>query len=401
MTISEKNATIPKYFTLILGIMAMLTPLAIDMYLPSFLAIAKELEVTPEKIQQTLVLYTFGFAIGQVFWGPIADSFGRKIPILIGTLIFALTALLLTQVNDIQHFLGLRFMQGVFGAAPAVILGALLRDLFDKNQLSKMMSMIMLVSMVAPLLAPFVGGYIAKFFHWHSIFYVLAFFGGLSCLLVAYMIPETHHKEKRIPLNLKSIVRNFVTLMRVRAVWGYLLCSAFSFSGVFVFLTSGSIVYIDLYGIAPHHFGYFFFLNMLVLIGFTLINSRFVVKFGAEKMLRLGLTIQGIAGVWLALVGILDLGFWPMVIGVAFFVGMLSIIGANAMSAILANYPHVAGTASSLIGSIRFGTGALVGFLMAFIPLHRPQPMLFGMFACIFIGLLCYYLFTYRSNKAH
>ncbi|KGQ71362.1 Bcr/CflA family multidrug efflux transporter [Chelonobacter oris] len=386
-------------FVLILGILAMLPPLAIDMYLPSFLDIARDLKVNSERVQNTLALFTLGFALGQLLWGPVADSFGRKMPIAIGTLVFAGTALFLTQVDNIQDFLLLRFIQGFFGAAPAVVLGALLRDLFSKNYFSKMMSMIMLVSMIAPLLAPFIGGYLAKFFHWHSIFYVLAFFGILSCLLVFWKIPESHPQEKRIPFSLKTVLRNFASLIRVKAVVGYVLAGAFSFAGMFSFLTSGSIVYIDIYHVAAENFGYFFIMNMTVMILFTSINGRMVVKVGAEKMLRFGLTLQFLAGCWLLSVAIFDLGFWPMALGISAFVGMLSTIGSNAMASILDRFPQVAGTANSLAGTIRFGTGAIVGFLISLVPITSAVPMLLSMFLCTFVSVLSYYFLTYRSLK--
>lgn len=386
-------------FVLILGILAMLPPLAIDMYLPSFLDIARDLNVSAERVQNTLALFTLGFAIGQLLWGPVADSFGRKPAILIGTFVSASVALGLTHINSIHHFLGLRFIQGLFAAAPAVVLGALLRDLFSKNYFSKMMSMVMLISMLAPLLAPFLGGYIAKFFHWHSVFYVLAFMGFLSCLLVLWQIPETLSPEKRLPFNLQGIVRNFISLVQVRAVIGYVLCGAFSFAGMFCFLTSGSIVYIDIYGIASEHFGFFFIINMSVMILFTSINSRMVMKVGAEKMLRFGLFMQFMAGSWLLLVAIFDLGFWPMALGVAAYIGMLSTIGSNAMASILERFPQYAGTANSLVGTIRFGTGAVVGFLLSLIPLTNAQPMLLFMFLCILIAALSYYFLTYPSTK--
>ncbi|TCP94788.1 DHA1 family bicyclomycin/chloramphenicol resistance-like MFS transporter [Cricetibacter osteomyelitidis] len=391
----QKNQHAGPVFILVLGILAMLPPLAIDMYLPSFLDISKDLSVPAEKVQNTLALFTMGFAIGQLVWGPIADSFGRKPAILIGTLVSAGGALLLTQVNDIHHFVSIRFLQGFFAAAPAVILGALLRDLFSKNYFSKMMSMIMLISMIAPLIAPVMGGYIAKFFHWHSIFYVLAFMGLLSCGLVAWQIPETLPKEKRIPFGLRNVVRNFVSLIKVKAVVGYVLLSGFSFSGLFAFLTSGSIVYIDLYGVAAENFGYFFLMNMSVMILFTSINGKMVMQVGAEKMLRFGLTIQFLAGCWLLLVALLDLGFWPMALGVAAYVGMMSTIGSNAMAAILDRFPQYAGTANSLAGTMRFGMGSIAGVLVSFIPVTSAVPMLVSMFICITLGLLSYWFLTY------
>lgn len=157
-------------FILTLGILSMLPPFGVDMYLPSFLEIAKDLGVSPEQVQHTLTSFAYGMAFGQLFWGPFGDSFGRKPIILLGVIVGALTALVLTEINSVGNFTALRFVQGFFGAAPVVLSGALLRDLFSKDQLSKVMSTITLVFMLAPLVAPIIGGYIVKFFHWHAIF---------------------------------------------------------------------------------------------------------------------------------------------------------------------------------------------------------------------------------------
>ena len=153
-----KNHNTDILFILILGLLSMLTPLAIDMYLPSFGAIASDLHVSKEQIQTTLALFTMGFAVGQLLWGPLSDSYGRKPTIILGVIVAAVIALWLTQVGELYHFYILRFLQGFFGSAPAVVAGALLRDLFNKEAFSKMISMVMLVTMVAPLVAPILGG---------------------------------------------------------------------------------------------------------------------------------------------------------------------------------------------------------------------------------------------------
>ena len=237
----SENKPQPLFF-IILGMMAMLPPLAIDMYLPSFLDIARDLTVSQEKVQTTLAVFTFGFAVGQLFWGPVADSFGRKPIILIGLTGSAIAAYFLTHVENIQTFYALRLVQGVCGAAPAVVLGALVRDLFERNRFAQMMSVIMIISMLAPLLAPILGGYIAKYFHWHSIFYTLVAMGTASVVLVAWKIPETLAAEKRQPLKFGQVLSNFAALLSHKATLGYVLIGGLSFAGMFCFLTSGSLV---------------------------------------------------------------------------------------------------------------------------------------------------------------
>ncbi|WP_246770588.1 Bcr/CflA family efflux MFS transporter, partial [Mannheimia haemolytica] len=209
------------------------------------------------EVQTTLAVFTLGFGAGQLFWGPMADSFGRKIIILIGLVGSAIAAYFLTQVQNIETFYLLRLVQGLCAAAPAVVLGALVRDLFERNLFAKLMSVIMIISMLAPLLAPIVGGYIAKYFHWHSIFYVLVAMGILCVVLISWKIPETLAPEKRLPLSFGKTLSNFAILLKHRPTLGYVLIGGLTFAGIFCFLTSGSIVYIGLYGVSQENFGYF------------------------------------------------------------------------------------------------------------------------------------------------
>lgn len=388
----------PASFFIILGMMAMLPPLAIDMYLPSFLDIAKDLAVSQEKVQTTLAVFTFGFAVGQLFWGPIADSFGRKIIILFGLIGSTISAYFLTQVESIETFYVLRLIQGLCAAAPAVVLGALVRDLFDRNLFARLMSVIMIISMLAPLLAPIIGGYIAKYFHWHSIFYVLVFMGVMSIVLVSWRIPETLTAEKRLPLNFGKTLKNFGKLISHKATLGYVLIGGLTFAGLFCFLTSGSIVYIGLYGISQEYFGYFFGLNMIVMVTMTAINGKTVVKIGSERMLQIGLGVQIIASIWLAIVAIFNLGFWAMALAVPFYVGMLSTIASNATAAILDRYPQMAGTANGMAGTARFGIASLVGAGLSHIAITSAAPMLYSMAICTISAGLVYYFLCYKNK---
>jgi drug resistance transporter, bcr/cflA subfamily len=394
-----KNYNTDVLFILILGLLSMLTPLAIDMYLPSFGDIAQDLSVPKERIQTTLALFTLGFAFGQLLWGPLSDSFGRKLMILIGVLVAAFIALMLTQVDNIIHFYFLRFLQGFFGSAPAVVAGALLRDLFNKEAFSKMMSMVMMVTMIAPLVAPILGGYLADQFHWHSIFYLLSGLGFLSAFLVGFRIPESLPKERRIPLDLMGVLRNYRAVGTNKRVLGYIFTNAFSYSGMFCFLTSGSLVYTGVYGVAPKNFGYFFILNIGVMMVATFLSGRLVGKLGTERILRIGLLIQLIAGLWLALCALFHWGLWPVAFGVALYVGMVSVVSSNANAAVLELFPRTAGTANSLIGMFRFAIGAVIGAILAFFSAETEMPMLFAIALNILVAIVFYISLVRRQLR--
>ncbi|MFA0228103.1 Bcr/CflA family efflux MFS transporter, partial [Vibrio sp. 10N.261.45.A7] len=170
---------------LVLGAIGALTPLAIDMYLPAMPTIAKDLGVTAGEVQITLTAYTAGFALGQLLHGPLADSYGRKPVLLIGVLLFAIASMVSATTHGIEALTYIRTAQGFAGAAAAVIIQAVVRDMFDREDFARTMSFVTLVMTVAPLVAPMIGGYLALWFGWRSIFWVLAIFAVIVILAVS------------------------------------------------------------------------------------------------------------------------------------------------------------------------------------------------------------------------
>ncbi|MGF1702573.1 Bcr/CflA family multidrug efflux MFS transporter [Photobacterium makurazakiensis] len=379
---------------IILGAIGALTPLAIDMYLPAMPTIARDLAVNPSLVQTTLTAYTAGFAIGQLLHGPLADSYGRKPILIIGVIAFAIAAMFSATSQGIVELTWVRAAQGFAGAAAAVIIQALVRDMFEREEFARMMSFITLVMTIAPLIAPMLGGYLSIWFGWRSIFWVLAGFAILIVIAVVFRIPETLPPEKRLPFHLGSTLRNYAKMLTTPTAVGLIFCSGFSFAGMFTFLTVGSFVYIDLYNVSTEHFGLLFGLNVVCLILMTSINGRLVKKMGSHWMLRFGLIIQLIAGIGAILGQVLGLGLWGVVIPVMLFVGTISIIGSNTMACLLAKYPHMAGTASSLAGTMRFGTGTVVGGLVALMHNSSAWPMAITMALCAFLSAGFYWFLS-------
>ncbi len=302
-----------------------------------------------------------------------------------------MAAVVSATTNGIDALTYVRTAQGFAGAAAAVIIQAVVRDMFDREDFARAMSFVTLVITIAPLVAPMIGGHLAIWFGWRSIFWVLAIFAVVVILLVLWMIPETLKPENRQPLRFRTTIRNYARLCSNPEALGLMLSGAFSFSGMFAFLTAGSFVYIDLYGVRPDQFGYLFGLNIVAMIIMTSLNGRMVKKVGSHFMLRFGLTVQLIAGIGLFVGWMLDLGLWGMVPFVVLFIGTLSTIGSNSMALLLSGYPTMAGTASSLAGTLRFGTGSLVGALVAAMPGAVAWPMVIVMFACSVLSALFYW----------
>ncbi|WP_413737911.1 Bcr/CflA family multidrug efflux MFS transporter [Sodalis sp. RH21] len=382
----------------ILGLLSMLMPLAIDMYLPAMPLIASEFGVSAGSVQMTLSAYVLGFSVGQLFYGPLADSLGRKPVILFGTFFFTLAAAACALSQSVEQLINMRFVHGLSAAAASVVINALMRDMFTKDDFSRMMSFVVLVMTVAPLLAPIIGGGLLLLFSWHAIFWSMALAALIATVLVMLYIRETLPKERRQKFSLRTTIGNFGTLFRHKRVFSYMLASGFSFAGMFSFLSAGPFVYIDLNGVSPQNFGYYFALNVAFLFIMTLINSRSVRHFGALKMFRLGLFIQFMMGIWLLVVCAMNLGFWPLVIGVAAFVGCVAMVTSNGMAVILDEFPHMAGTASSLAGTLRFGVGAVVGAVLSLATFNSAWPMVLSMGFCTLSSMLCY-LYASRPRK--
>ena len=382
----------------ILGLLAMLMPLSIDMYLPALPVISAQFGVPAGSAQMTLSTYILGFALGQLFYGPMADSFGRKPVILGGTLIFAGAAVACAQAQTIDQLIVMRFFHGLAAAAASVVINALMRDIYPKEEFSRMMSFVMLVTTIAPLVAPMAGGAVLVWFSWHVIFWILALAALLASAMIFFFIDETLPAERRQKFHIRTTMGNFASLFRHKRVLSYMLASGFSFAGMFPFLSAGPFVYIELNHVSPQHFGYYFALNIVFLFIMTIINSRFVRRVGALNMFRAGLWIQFVMAIWLVLSAFTGVGFWALVVGVAAFVGCVSMVSSNAMAVILDEFPHMAGTASSLAGTFRFGIGAIVGALLSMATFNTAWPMLWAMAFCATSSIL-FYLYASRPRK--
>ena len=383
----------------ILGLLAMLMPLSIDMYLPALPVISAQFGVPAGSAQMTLSTYILGFALGQLFYGPMADSLGRKPVILGGTLVFAAAAVACALAQTIDHLIIMRFFHGLAAAAASVVINALMRDIYPKEEFSRMMSFVMLVTTIAPLVAPMAGGAVLVWFSWHVIFWILALAALLASAMIFFFIDETLPVERRQKFHIRTTIGNFASLFRHKRVLSYMLASGFSFAGMFSFLSAGPFVYIELNHVSPQHFGYYFALNIVFLIIMTIINSRFVRRVGALNMFRAGLWIQFVMAIWLVVSAFLGVGFWALVVGVAAFVGCVSMVSSNAMAVILDEFPHMAGTASSLAGTFRFGIGAIVGALLSMATFTTAWPMLWAMAFCATSSIL-FYLYASRPRKA-
>ena len=350
----------------VLALLSAFTPLSIDMYLPALPVIAVDLRSSAGDIQLTLSAFMIAFGVGQIFYGPAGDRFGRRPVILIGLVIYVLTSIGCAFAAAAGHLIALRFLQGLAACGGVVLARTMVRDLAEKDHAARAMSLMMACTSIAPMLAPVIGGQVMWFAGWRAIFWVLASAGVIAFVVAWFQLPETLKPEYRQPLVFTQILKRFGELLATRTFVGYALTSSFMFAALFSYISGSPFVFIERYGISPRLYGVVFGGMVIFMTIGSLLNARFAPVFGAGKILRYAVIVPAIAGPTAMVMGWIEarygsIGMWPFLLCFAPQIATISLIGPNSMAMALQRYPHMAGTASSLMGVMQFGIGALFG----------------------------------------
>ncbi len=370
---------------LVLGLLAGITPLAIDAYLPSFPSVAEDLNQDISNIQLTLSTYLIVFAVFQMFYGPLSDAIGRRKVVVTGLSIYIVGSLLCAVAPTFEWLLFGRVVQAIGGAAVAVTIPALVKDNLTTNQFAKAMSMIMLVMALAPLVAPILGGVILVLFNWHAIFIFLALLASFSIYLFLRTIPETLAKENRTPLSFVSAIRNYITLARNPIIIGYIMAGALHFGGLMCFVTGASFVYIKIYGISEGLFGFLFGANVLSMMAATTINGRFVERLGIDRLVRYAMFVLLIdASLLIAMCFMERPPLAAIMLGMMLFTGPIGILGSGFIGGAMRRAGSLNGSVAALAGTLRFSMGALTGVVLSMLHNGTFVPMLGIMSACGF-----------------
>src|SRR6478609_5503537 len=296
MTSPSTRPTLTPLLLIVLALLSSFTPLSIDMYLPALPVIAVDLHGTAGDIQLTLSSFMIAFGFGQIFYGPAGDRFGRRPVILGGIAIYVVTSIGCAFALEAGHLVGLRFLQGLAACGGVVLARTMVRDLAEKDQAARAMSLMMACTSIAPMLAPLIGGQILWFLGWRAIFWVLAVIGFVALTLAYIRLPETLRPEYRQPLVLSAILKRFGELLRHRAFMGYAFTSSFMFSALLSFISGSPFVFIERYGVAPREYGLIFGGMIVFMTIGSLLNARFVRVFGADKILRYAVIVPAVAG---------------------------------------------------------------------------------------------------------
>ena len=352
---------------LILGALSAFGPLAIDFYLPGFPAMAQAFATDEKHIQATLAAYFLGLSLGQLAYGPVADRFGRRIPLLIGLVLFTVASLACAFAPTLEALIVARFVQALGGCAGMVLSRAIVSDTCDAVGSAKVFSQLMLVMGLAPILAPMFGGVLVSLHGWQSIFLVLTVFSALCTLAVLLGLPESlPAHQPRQPLS--GALRQYGRLLNDRVFLGHALTGGVAIAGMFAYIAGSPFVFIKLYGVPAEHYGWLFGTNAAGFILMAQVNARLLARRGPAALLSRSVWVYVTAGlVLLALSALHPAALWPLLIPLFIGIASLGAIVPNASACAMNGQGARAGSASALLGCLQFsvaaGAAALVSVL--------------------------------------
>jgi MFS transporter, DHA1 family, multidrug resistance protein len=369
------------WIILLLAAVVATTPLAIDMYLPAMPIMALQLNTSIGMVQQSLSIFLAFFGISMLICGPLADILGRRPLAIVGLSGFVLASIALSLVSTIEWFLAWRAVQALCGAAATVVVPGIVRHIYQEHT-AKGMSYVSMIMMLAPLLAPAIGSGVLWLANWQSIFVTLAGYGLIVLLLSWRYLPEITPVQSTVKPTFLSGYKVVFSRVSARADIATSMFASFSF---FCFLTAVPFVYIKFYGVNEQQFSLLFGFNVAMLMLANFINSRLVTRLGPQRMLRAGLAIAITSASALALCNFWQLDLVYTVLTIAPLMASLGLIATNADAMIIMQFPENSGTATAVIGTLRFGIGALAGPLLALFYNGTPLPFSLLMLA----GVLC------------
>lgn len=385
------SSNLDRSFVLTLGMLVALSPLAVDLYLPSMPAIAAALAASPAQVTHTLSVYLACFALPQLVFGPLSDALGRRFSMFLGLIIFLAGSIACAAATSVEALILSRGLQGLGAAAMIVTVPALVRDRFKKEEFARVMGLIMMVMALAPLVAPILGGLILNLSGWRMNFVLLAVLAVLGLLLFHVRIGETLAVSRRIKFRPRNLARNYAIVLRHGGSLCFMLCGGMAFAGMMAFLAASPFVYIELYGVSELQYGLLFACNVLTIIAFTALSNRFVRRTGSFRMLGLAMGVVLVASIFqLGLAQATSPPLWLIVLAVMLYVGTNGIISANTMALVMNRFARVSGSVSALAGALRFGCGALAGIAVSLLHDGTALPM-FLVIAASGVGAVTFY----------
>jgi len=379
---------------LILGGLTATPPLSMDMYLPALPAVTRALHAPAATVQLTLTACLAGMALGQLVVGPMSDRWGRRRPLLTGLAVYVVATALCAFAPNVEFLVAFRLLQGLAGAAGIVIARAVVRDLYDGVAMARFFSTLMLVSGVAPVVAPLVGGQILRVTDWRGVFVILTFVGAALAVLVWTRLPETLAPADRHVGGTGEALRSMRRLLADLPFTGYMLTGGFAFAALFAYISASPFVVQEIYGASPQTFSLLFGVNSVGLVAVGQINGKLLVgRVSMDKVLGAGLAVVVLAATALLLMAtgvFAEVGLAPVATALFVLMSAMGVTLPNAQTLALMRTKHSAGSASALLGTSSFLIGAVASPLVGIAGEHTAVPMAVVQLAAALVAVACF-----------
>jgi len=348
------------FLIIILGSLTALGPFSIDMYLPGFPAIAKDLKTDVATIGFSLTSFFIGISAGQLLYGPLLDRFGRKKPLYAGLILYIAASIGCMYCHSIESLITLRFFQAIGSCAASVAAVAMVRDIFPVQDNARVFALLMLVVGASPMVAPAVGGYVTSIFGWHMVFLILTILCGAMLISCFLWLPESYQPDTTLSLKPKPIIKNFVAVLSNAQFTTYALAGAFSFAGIFTYVSGSPRVFMQIYQVSESTYGWIFAGLSVGFIGCSQINSRLLRRFESKQIIPWALSFQSLFGILIYLSAYMEVLTLPLLIVLLFgYLCCLGFVNPNTAALCLAPFSKNAGSASAVMGALQLGIGAV------------------------------------------
>jgi len=393
-TLSSASAIRRRHSELIvlLGALTAFAPVSIDMYLPALPTIGLAFRAEPGHVQLSLAAFFLGLAVGQAFYGPISDRFGRKKPLYAGLVLFAIASAGCALSTSIDMLIVLRFFQALGACSGQVMARAVVRDLFEPRESARVFSLLLLVMGVSPILAPLVGGQILEWFEWRVVFWVITALAVFGLAGVILRVPETHREENKRSLNLGKVFGVYCELVRDRTFIGYAVTGALAMAGLYTYIVATPFVFIELFHVPSNRFGIFFGINAIGLIAAAQVNVRLIRRFDTDMIIRKVLVVEVATGVLLlagTVAGAIGLPGTAVLLFV--YIASVGCLFPNTTALAMAAHGNKAGSASALVGTLQFTLAALAASAVGAANNGTALPMAAVIAACAATAFLFYH----------
>ena len=361
-----------------LGVLSLLmgfASISTDIYLPAMPAMGRALLASPGAVEWTVSGYLVGFSLGQLFWGPMSDRYGRRVPVATGIVIFIIGSVLCAWAGSIGSLIVWRVVQALGASAGVVLSRAMVRDLYEGHHAVRMLSTLITVMAIAPLLGPIVGAQILSIGGWRAVFGVLAIV-GIATLAAIFTLPETLPATRRHHEPLSRAFLRYGELLTTPRLLAYTGAGAFFYGGMFAYVAGTPFAYISFYHVPPHYYGLLFGAGILGIMATNMLNARLAHRIGSDRMLRFGTFQAAAAGILVALAAWGGYGgLWGLVVPFFVFASATGFIVANSISGALNVSPARSGSVSAFVGAAQYGSGILGSGLIGVFADGTPWPM--------------------------